>query len=423
MLKRNFYLGEIIMKKLGLIPRLLIAIALGIIIGAYLPFARKEITTILVTISGLFGKFLSFIIPLMIIAFVTKGIADLSEGAGKLLLASVIIAYLSTLIAGTLSYTMARNLFGNFVTPELAEKIQAATSESLTPLFEIPLGPIIDVTAALVLAFMMGLSVSILRQKGSGDGFYKLINEFNEIIVMILSNVIIPLLPLFILGNFANMAYSGSVFAILNIFWKIFICIIILHILYISLMFICAGAYTGRNPFSSLKKAVPAYLTAVGTQSSAATIPVNVECNRKIGVTKQIRDFVIPLCATVHLPGSMITLTSCVYTLLSMYDMPHSYGLIVKFIAILGVAMVAAPGAPGGAVMSALPFLPVVGIASDSPMATILISLYLTQDSFGTAANVTGDNAVSMAVEKIYYKHIVKKPIPSIVDEEDEALI
>lgn len=411
------------MKKLGLIPRLIIAIALGIIIGAYLPVARKEITTILVTISGLFGKFLSFIIPLMIIAFVTKGIADLSEGAGKLLLASVIIAYLSTLIAGTLSYTMARNLFGNFVTPELAEKIQAATSESLTPLFEIPLGPIIDVTAALVLAFMMGLSVSILRQKGSGDGFYKLINEFNEIIVMILSNVIIPLLPLFILGNFANMAYSGSVFAILNIFWKIFICIIILHILYISLMFICAGAYTGRNPFSSLKKAVPAYLTAVGTQSSAATIPVNVECNRKIGVTKQIRDFVIPLCATVHLPGSMITLTSCVYTLLSMYDMPHSYGLIVKFIAILGVAMVAAPGAPGGAVMSALPFLPVVGIASDSPMATILISLYLTQDSFGTAANVTGDNAVSMAVEKIYYKHIVKKPIPNIVDEEDEALI
>lgn len=411
------------MKKLGLIPRLIIAIALGIVIGAYLPVARKEITTILVTISGLFGKFLSFIIPLMIIAFVTKGIADLSEGAGKLLLASVIIAYLSTLIAGTLSYTMARNLFGNFVTPELAEKIQAATSESLTPLFEIPLGPIIDVTAALVLAFMMGLSVSILRQKGSGDGFYKLINEFNEIIVMILSNVIIPLLPLFILGNFANMAYSGSVFAILNIFWKIFICIIILHILYISLMFICAGAYTGRNPFSSLKKAIPAYLTAVGTQSSAATIPVNVECNRKIGVTKQIRDFVIPLCATVHLPGSMITLTSCVYTLLSMYDMPHSYGLIVKFIAILGVAMVAAPGAPGGAVMSALPFLPVVGIASDSPMATILISLYLTQDSFGTAANVTGDNAVSMAVEKIYYKHIVKKPIPNIEDEKDEALI
>lgn len=411
------------MKKLGLIPRLLIAIALGIIIGAYFPFARKEITQVLVTISGLFGKFLSFIIPLMIIAFVTKGIADLSEGAGKLLVASVLIAYCSTLVAGTLSYTMARTIFGNFVTKDLADKIQAATDQSLTALFEIPLGPIIDVTAALVLAFMMGLAVSVLRQRGSGEGFYKLINEFNEIIVMVLSHIIIPFLPIFILGNFANMAYSGSVFAILNIFWKIFICIIILHILYVTLMFIVAGAYTGKNPFTSLKKAVPAYLTAVGTQSSAATIPVNVECNKNIGVTKQIRDFVIPLCATVHLPGSMITLTSCVYTILTMYDMPHSYGLIIKFIAILGVAMVAAPGAPGGAVMSALPFLPVVGIASDSPMATILISLYLTQDSFGTAANVTGDNAVSMAVEKIYYKHIVKKPIPNIDDEVDEAIM
>jgi Na+/H+-dicarboxylate symporter len=181
-------------------------------------------------------------------------------------------------------------------------------------------------------------------------------------------------------------------------------------------MFIVAGSYTGRNPFKSLKAAIPAYLTAVGTQSSAATIPVNVECNRNIGVSKQIREFVIPLGATVHLPGSMITLTACVYTLLTMYNMDHSYGLILKFIMILGVAMVAAPGAPGGAVMSALPFLPVVGIDPESSLATILISLYLTQDSFGTAANVTGDNAISMAVEKIYYKYIVKQPIPTDID-------
>src|SRR5699024_7426490 len=127
-------------------------------------------------------------------------------------------------------------------------------------------------------------------------------------------------------------------------------------------------------------------------------IPVNVECNRKIGVSKQIRDFVIPLGATVHMPGSMITITACTYTLLTMFDLPVSYGLILRFIMILGIAMVAAPGAPGGAVMSALPFLPVVGIATDSPLATILIALYITQDSFGTACNVTGDNAISMMV-------------------------
>ncbi|SHH40305.1 Na+/H+-dicarboxylate symporter [Anaerosphaera aminiphila DSM 21120] len=395
--------------KLGLIPKLLIAIILGILVGSYFP---PVITQIAVTISANFGKFLNFIIPLMIIAFVTKGIADLSEGAGKLLLVTVLIAYLSTLIAGTLSYTMARTIFPSFLEPQMVEQIQTATDKNLAAFFEIPLNPIIDVTAALVLAFLLGLCVSILRQKGSGDGFYKLINEFNEIINMVLEKAIIPLLPLFIFGNFTNMAYSGSVFAILQIFLKIFVCIIALHILYISAMFIVACAYTGKNPFKSIKEALPAYLTAIGTQSSAATIPVNVECNKKMGVSKQIREFVIPLCATVHLPGSMITLTACVYTLLEMYQMPHNYALIIKFIAILGIAMVAAPGAPGGAVMSALPFLPVVGIASDSPLASILITLYITQDSFGTAANVTGDNAVSIMVEKIYYKYIVKRPIP-----------
>ncbi|RVU55644.1 dicarboxylate/amino acid:cation symporter [Anaerosphaera multitolerans] len=396
--------------KLGLIPKLIIAIILGILVGSYLP---EMVTKIAVTISANFGKFLNFIIPLMIIAFVTKGIADLSEGAGKLLLVTVLLAYISTLIGGSLSFFMAKTIFPSFLDPSMVEQIQSATEKNLTAIFEIPLEPIIDVTSALVLAFLLGLCVSILRQTGSGDGFYKLINEFNEIINMVLSKAIIPLLPLFIFGNFTNMAYSGSVFAILQIFIKIFVCIIILHILYISAMFIVAGAYTGKNPFKAIKNAFPAYLTAVGTQSSAATIPVNVECNRKIGVSKQIREFVIPLCATVHLPGSMITLTACVYTLLEMYQMPHGFGLIIQFIAILGIAMVAAPGAPGGAVMSALPFLPVVGIATDSPLASILITLYITQDSFGTAANVTGDNAISMMVEKIYYKHIVKRPIPT----------
>lgn len=397
-------------KKIGLIPRLLIAIALGILVGKYCP---EIVTKIAVTISANFGKFLGFIIPLMIIAFVTKGISDLSEGAGKLLLVTVILSYASTLIAGSLSYAMASNIFPSFISPEMVEQIKDASGNDLSPFFTIPLNPIIEVTAALVLAFMLGLCVSILRQKGSGETFYKIIDEFNKIINLVLEKAIIPLLPIFIFGNFANMAYSGSVFAILQVFIKIFGCIIVLHIIYISLMFVVAGGFTGKNPIASLRRALPAYFTAIGTQSSAATIPVNINCNKNIGVTKQIREFVIPLCATCHMPGSMITLTACVFTLLHMYDMPHSYFLIFKFIAILGVAMVAAPGAPGGAVMSALPFLPAVAIASDSPLATILISLYLTQDSFGTAANVTGDNAVSMIVEKIYYKNILRKSIPT----------
>lgn len=401
-------------KKLGLIPKLIIAIALGIIVGLNFP---PIFTQIFVTFSSIFGKFLGFFIPLMIIGFVTKGIADLSEGAGKLLGATVLLAYISTLVGGSLSYFMSKSIFPSFISVEMAEQIQKATSNNLDAIFTIPLNPVMDVTCALVLAFMMGLCVSILRQKGTGDGFYKLINEFNEIVIMVLEGVVIPLLPFFIFGNFANMAYSGSVFAILQLFIKVFACIICLHIIYIFLLFCIAGTISHRNPFKSLKKAMPAYLTAIGTQSSAATIPVNIECNKKIGVSKQIRDFTIPLCATVHLPGSMITLTACIFTLLSMYNMPHSYGLMIRFIAVLGIAMVAAPGAPGGAVMSALPFIPMVGIATDSPLASILISLYLTQDSFGTAANVTGDNAISMIVEQIYYKHIIKQPIPKKTEE------
>ena len=389
---------------LGLIPKLIIAIILGTVVGLYCP---EVVTKIAVTFSGIFGKFLNFVIPLMIIAFVAKGIADLSEGAGKLLLVTVGIAYASTLIAGSLSYGMAHSIFPRFISTDMVQKIQQASEKTLEPFFELPLNPAIEVTGALVLAFMLGLCVSIMRTKKSGEYFYGLINEFNEMINMVLAKAIIPLLPFFIFGNFANMAYSGSVFAILSIFIRIFGCILVLHILYIFTMFVVAGGLTGRNPAKTFVKMIPAYLTAVGTQSSAATIPVNVECNRQMGVTRQIREFVIPLSATVHLPGSMITLTACVYTLLFMYDMPHSYGLIIQFIAILGIAMVAAPGAPGGAVMSALPFLPVVGVASDSPLATILISLYLTQDSFGTAANVAGDNAVSMLVERFYYKHIL----------------
>lgn len=404
--------------KIGLIPRLVIAIVLGTLVGLYLPM---QVTQVAVTISANFGKFLNFVIPLMILAFVTSGISELAEGAGKLLLATVLLAYISTVVAGSASYFMSNSLFGNFISPEMAEQIQAATENNLEAIFTIPLNPVVDVTGALVLAFVLGLCISVLRQRQSGEVLFNAIQEFREIINMVLAKAIIPFLPIYIFGNFANMAYSGSVFAILSVFIRIFVCIIILHLLYLLVLFLIAGSYSGKNPLKSYRKALPAYMTAIGTQSSAATIPVNVECNRKIGVSKQIRDFVIPLGATVHMPGSMITITACTYTLLTMFDLPVSYGLILRFIMILGIAMVAAPGAPGGAVMSALPFLPVVGIATDSPLATILIALYITQDSFGTACNVTGDNAISMMVEKIYYKHIVKKPIP--VEEDEEIII
>ena len=392
-------------KKLGLIPRLIIAIFLGVLVGLYLP---EWFIRIAVTFSKIFGAFLNFIIPLMIIGFVTKGIADLGEGAGKLLGVTVLLAYISTLVGGSLSYFMSKSIFPSFLTSDLVQNIQQSQGKELLPYFEVPIEPFFEVTGAIVFAFMMGITVSGLRSHRKGEYTYGIINEFNEIITKVLAVAIVPLLPFFIFGNFANMAYSGSVFAVLSVFWRIFICIIVLHLLYITALFLIGGSYSKKNPLTLIKNQVKGYMTAVGTQSSVATIPVNLECADANGVNREISEFVLPLGATVHMPGSMITITACTFTILTMYDMPHSYGLLLKFIAILGIAMVAAPGAPGGAVMSALPFLPVVGIESSGALATLLISLYLTQDSFGTAANISGDNALAVMVEKIYYTKIKK---------------
>ena len=392
------------LKNVGLVPKLIVAIILGILIGKFLPVG---IIRVFVTFSKIFGSFLAFIIPLMILAFVTKGIADLGEGAGKLLGITVLIAYISTLIAGSLSYIMASNVFPKFITPDQVNAIMDSQGKDLEAYFTVPLNPFFDVTGALVFAFMMGIAISWLRKNNSGEVLYKAVSEFNAIITKVLESAIVPILPFFIMGNFANMSYTGSVGAVMSVFWKIFLCIIALHLVYITIMFIISGSYVGKNPFAMIKNEVKGYLTAVGTQSSAATIPVNLQCAANNGVSREIGDFVIPLGATVHMPGSMITITGCVFTILYMYNLPHSFGLMLSLIATLGVAMVAAPGAPGGAVMSALPFLPMVGIAPESAMAGILISLYITQDSFGTAANISGDVAIAAAVDKFYNKVIL----------------
>ena len=385
-------------KKIGLVPKLIMGIIVGIIIGTYCP---APVIQVLVTISGLFSAFLSFVIPFIIIGFVTAGIADLAIGAGKLLGITTGIAYGSTLVAGTIAFIVASTLFPKFINAEVASQIGDPSAGQLSAIFSIPLEPMIDVTAAIVFAFMMGLGISSLRNKGKGDVLYKFFNDFQDIVTATLSTIIIPLLPLYIAGTFANIAYAGQVWSILGVFWKVFVTVIPLHFIYLIGQFSFAGAIGKKNPFTMLKNQVPGYLTAIGTQSSAATIPVNVECAEKNGVSKQIREFVVPLCATIHLSGSMISITCFTTAVLMMNNMPHGFNVLFPYIAMLGVAMVAAPGAPGGAIMSALPFLPMVGIPSEGGLASLMIALYLTQDSFGTACNVSGDNAIAVIVDRI----------------------
>ena len=393
--------------KLGLVPKLIIAIILGILFGSFMPvwFCR-----VIVTASGLFSTFLKFIIPLMIVAYVTMGIADLSQGAGKLLLITVGLAYGSTLIFGTGSFLVASNLFPSFMSASAMEQIAATADASLESYFSMSITPLLDTLSAVVLAFVLGLCLSNMRGKSIGDTLYNGMSDFSKIIDKVLHTAIIPLLPLYICGTFTDMTKSGKTFAVLSILWKVFLVVIIMHLICICIQFVVAGAVSKKNPLSLIKNQIPGYTTALGTQSSAATIPVNLKCAEADGICEQIRNFVVPLCANIHMAGSMITITACATAVCLMNQLPISLGTIIPFIMTLGVAMVASPGAPGGSIMTALPFLYMVfgTVAGDpnGPICAIMVALYITQDSFGTACNVSGDNAIGVIVDSIYHKFI-----------------
>ena len=397
-------------RKLGLVPKLIIAIVLGILIGQFLP---EGFCRLVVTLSGLFSTFLKFVIPLMILAYVTMGIADLSQGAGKLLLITVAIAYGSTLIAGTASFLVADNLFPSFMSAGALEQIAATADASLSSYFSISLEPVLDTLSAVALAFVLGLCLSTMRGKELGNSLYNGIGDFSKIIDKVLHTVIIPLLPLYICGTFVDMTKSGKTFAILSILWKVFLVVIIMHLICIAIQFCIAGAVSKKNPLTLIKNQIPGYTTALGTQSSAATIPVNLQCAEANGVCEQIRNFVVPLCANIHMAGSMITITACATAVCLMNQLPISLSTVVPFIMTLGIAMVASPGAPGGSIMTALPFLYMIFGAEagdpNGPICAIMVALYITQDSFGTACNVSGDNAIGVIVDTIYHKFIVKE--------------
>ena len=374
--------------KIGLVPKLIIAIIVGILFGQFLP---EGFCRFVVTLSGFFSTFLKFVIPLMILAYVTMGIADLSQGAGKLLLITVALAYGSTLIAGSASYLVSSSLFPHFMSEGALDQIAATADASLTPYFSITLSPVMDTLSAVALAFVMGLCLSSMRGKEMGNSLYNGMSDFSKIIDKVLHTIIIPLLPLYICGTFTDMTISGKTFAILSILWKVFLVVIIMHLICITIQFVIAGTVSKKNPFTLIKNQIPGYTTALGTQSSAATIPVNLECAKNDGVCEQIRNFVVPLCANIHMAGSMITITACATAVCLMN-----------------------PGAPGGSIMTALPFLYMVFGAEagdpDGAICAIMVALYITQDSFGTACNVSGDNAIGVIVDTIYKKFIVKTP-------------
>ena len=381
--------------KIGLLTKIIIAIVLGIGIGLMAP---SWMIRIFLTFNGIFSQFLGFIIPLIIVGLVTPAISDIGKTAGKMLLITVAIAYGSTILAGLISYLTGATLF-----PEM---IQSGTTldsihgaEELAPFFTVSIPPALNVMTALVLAFTLGLGLAALDRPALKDA----VHDFEQVIIKTIKTAIIPLLPLYIFGIFLNMTYVGQVFSILTVFIKIIGIIFLIHIGILLLQFAIAGGLSGKNPLRLLWNMLPAYFTALGTQSSAATIPVTLQQTRQNDVSEDVAGFVVPLCATIHMSGSTLKIVACALALMIMQGMPYDFGMFFGFICMLGITMVAAPGVPGGAIMASLGLLQSM-LGFNQEAQALMIALYIAMDSFGTACNVTGDGAIAVIMEKIMGK-------------------
>jgi Na+/H+-dicarboxylate symporter len=375
-----------------LIIKLIAGITLGILLGL---FAPEWITRILITVKALFAELLFFTIPLLILFFITSGIAALPQRSGQLLGRSLGLAYGSTLLAGTLTFLVAALIVPALTSP--TEALDAGQASTLLPYVSINVPPIFNVMTALMMAFVFGLGIAAT----GAQSLQQVSDQGRDVIQWLLVKAIIPMLPIYIAGVFAEMAAAGTVFVTLRSFAIVLAMAVVLHWLWITLLFVLAGMRTGRSPVALIRNMLPAYFTALGTMSSAATIPVSLQCSKNNGVSEDVANFTVPLFATVHLSGSTITIVSCAVAVISMQsnlDIPP-ISLMLPFILTLGVVMLAAPGVPGGAVMSAVGLLGSMLGFGESALA-LMIALYLAQDSFGTACNVTCDGALALLLDE-----------------------
>lgn len=382
------------MKKIkgGLLTKIVLAILSGILCGMFFPMWASRI---MATFNSIFSNLLGFVIPILILGLVAPSIAELGRGAGRLLAITALLAYLFTVFSGLFTYGVCALSFSRLFAGDSlsASRVDAATPEAY---FTIEMPPVMGVMSALVLAFILGLGLSLVK----GSALKEAMNDFRDIITLVINKVIIPLLPIYIFGIFLLMTASGQIAGVMGVFIKLIAVIFVMTVVLLVLQFSIAGAVAGKNPFRLLRTMMTAYLTALGTQSSAATIPVTLEQTVKNGVRPQIAGFVIPLCATIHLSGSTMKITACALAIMMIEHIPADPMQYIGFILMLGITMIAAPGVPGGAIMAAAGLLQSM-LGFDQTAVGLMIALYIAMDSFGTATNVTGDGAIAIIVDKI----------------------
>lgn len=381
----------------NLLVRILVAILLGIGAAHILPMWGIRVFE---TFNAIFSQFLNFVIPLIIFGFVAPAIADVGKNAGKMLLATALLAYVATIFAGTFSFLVSDAVFPSMVKAGGAKALDQADSGAvITPFFTIEMPALMSVMGALIISFILGIGCSRMP-----DSPLKLVlDDFGSIISRVINGVVIPLLPIYIFGIFLNMTFTGKVATILLTFSQIIFVIFVLHITVLLLQFTVASFFStgSRNPLTLLWTMLPAYFTALGTQSSAATIPVTLRQTIALGVSESVAGFTVPLCATIHMSGSTLKIVACAVALMILNGLPFDFPMFFGFICMLGITIIAAPGIPGGAIMASLGLLTSMLGFSDADCA-LMIALYIAMDSFGTACNVTGDGALSIIIGRIF---------------------
>ena len=398
----------------SLLFRIVVAIISGIVCSLFFP---DWLGRVFATFNGLFGNFLGFFIPVLIFALITPAIAGIGKGAGKWLAITTAIAYASTIFAGLMAYLSASALYPRLLAGQGMVAAADVEKGALSPYFKIDMEPPMGVMTALLLAITIGVAMTAVRS----DTLFAGVRDLERVVMHVITKFIIPLLPIFIFGMFLSMGMNGNLLQILSAFARVLVLAVVLTIVLLLIQFVIAGSIAGKNPFVALKNMLPAYVTALGTSSSAATIPVTYDCAKRNNVAPSVAGFTVPLCATTHLAGSMLKIGLFAFAITYMADIELTPGKAIGFIFMLGITMVAAPGVPGGAIMAAVGLLSsMLGFTNDQ--VGLMIAAYIAIDSFGTACNVTGDGAIALVVNKLAKGQISRAELVDVQSSRDDII-
>ncbi|PAT12461.1 dicarboxylate/amino acid:cation symporter [Corynebacterium hadale] len=389
--------------KSNVLKSLLFWVVVAIILGFLCSFVFPDwLARVFVTFNGLFSNFLGFFVPVLIFALIAPAIAGLGRGAGKWLGITAGVAYSSTIISGLIAWGTATVVYPHLLKgSELITNVDDPEAGGLSPYFEVEMPAPFEVMSALLLAFFIGIAMTQVKS----TAMYEVLDELNGVIMKIVKSFVVPLLPIFIFGTFLNLGMNENFGSTMAAFGSVLVLSILMTLIILALQYLAAGAIAGRNPFVAMKNMMPAYFTALGTSSSAATIPVTYNSTLKNKVDEDVAGFIVPLCATIHLSGSMMKIMLYALAVVFMGGLDVTPGQVIGFIFLLGIMMIAAPGVPGGAIMAAVGLLQ-ANLGFDESMVSLMIAAYIVVDSFGTAANVTGDGAIAMVINKFAHGKI-----------------